>query len=223
MEATLESLHEIEDLVKRFPENEKIPAIEIDLVLQKLRNIYELMLMMQGREESDKLKELSVTDAVVELKIETAVVTEKKETTVSIIEVEEKKSAESGLSHAESQDTKKKGKLRNETLADQFKGRTTLHESLHQTISANDKTYFHTKAVGDLMAAIGLNDRFTFVRELFSNDSKAFESTIVLLNNATSYDDAYNMIREFNWDIESDPVQQLLEIIRRKFIKGQHE
>jgi hypothetical protein len=39
--AALESLHEIEDLMKNFPGEGKIPSIEIDLTLQTLRNLYE--------------------------------------------------------------------------------------------------------------------------------------------------------------------------------------
>jgi len=48
LEAVLEGLHEIEDLIKGFPSDGKIPDIEIDLTLQKIRNLYELMLMMRG-------------------------------------------------------------------------------------------------------------------------------------------------------------------------------
>ena len=47
LEAVLESMHEIEDLVKGFPAEAKIPAVEIDLTLQKIRNLYELLLMMK--------------------------------------------------------------------------------------------------------------------------------------------------------------------------------
>ena len=46
----MESLHEIEDLVNGFPDSGKIPTVEIDLTLQKLRNVYELMLMIREKE-----------------------------------------------------------------------------------------------------------------------------------------------------------------------------
>jgi hypothetical protein len=51
-----------------------------------------------------------------------------------------------------------------------------------------------------------------------------FEQTIRILNDAASFNDAYNyMIQNHDWDMDSDPVQLLLEIIRRKFITGRHE
>jgi len=31
------------------------------------------------------------------------------------------------------------------------------------------------------------------------------------------------MIREYTWDMDSEMVQELLELVRRKFITGQHE
>ena len=110
-----------------------------------------------------------------------------------------------------------------QTLSDQFKGRTTLLESMHQNFDERN-TLAHVKPVADLMAAIGINDRFTFIRELFNNDKKAFEGTIEVLNEAGSFNNAFNyLIREFNWDMDSEPVQLLLGIIRRKYIKGRHE
>ena len=47
LEAALESLQDIEELIKGFPENGDVPSIELDLSLQKLRNIYELLLILK--------------------------------------------------------------------------------------------------------------------------------------------------------------------------------
>ena len=111
-----------------------------------------------------------------------------------------------------------------ETLADQFQGGTTLHESLHKKLTKEEDTLAHAKPVADLLSAIGINDRYTFIRELFNGDSGKFESAVKFLNDATSFNDAYNyMLLYFNWDMESEPVQLLLDIIRRKFIKHKHE
>jgi len=202
--AALESLHEIEELMKGFPGEGKIPAIEIDLTLQKLRNLYELMLMLRD-------KETESTQAVVTTIISTTQEVER-EMTVKEVEVKvpppvKKPEAEKSV----------------RTIADQFKSRTTLYESLHQTFQGNESVS-QGKPIIDLMSAIGLNDRFTFIRELFGNDQKVFESTISELNSATSFNDAYNyMTRQFNWDMDGEAVQLLLDIIRRKYIKGRHE
>jgi hypothetical protein len=212
LEAALESLHEIEDMVKGFPVNGNIPAIEIDLTLQKLRNIYELMLMMRRPEEAPAEEKKVATATVVK---------EKKTAKVASVTVVESAPAPFS-SHSPA---KEPGSLKeNQMLADQFKGRTTLHESLHQTFTKEGDTLAHAKPVTDLLTAIGINDRFTFVRELFKDDTAAFESSIKILNDAASFNDAYNyMIQHFDWDMDSETVQLLLDKVRRKFIKGRHE
>src|SRR5512133_2103111 len=53
LQAAVDSLNEIEDLVKGFPENGHIPAVEIDLALQKLRNLYELLLLFRDMEKNN--------------------------------------------------------------------------------------------------------------------------------------------------------------------------
>lgn len=199
LEAVLESMHEIEDLVKGFPAEGKIPAVEIDLTLQKIRNLYELLLMMKKPGE-----ETSVTPQITEAQPPT-VAPPKKKAQVS----EEKVVTSPKEVH---------------TIADQFKGQTTLHETFHQANTRDDNTMSHAGVVTSLHTAIGINDRFTFIRELFRNDSAAYENAIGVLNDAASFNDAYNyMTRHFDWDMDSETVQQLLNIIRRKFIKGRHE
>ena len=74
------------------------------------------------------------------------------------------------------------------------------------------------------MSAIAINDRFTFIRELFNGDSPAFEHAIKVLNEASNFNDAYNyMTQHYDWDMDSEAVQLLLDIIRRKYIISRHE
>ncbi|HEX2396261.1 MAG TPA: hypothetical protein VHI78_13020 [Bacteroidales bacterium] len=236
LEAAIESLHEIEDLVKRFPENGKIPSIDLDLALQKLRNLYELLLMMKGNElasvneatpqsepsapkhddavflvEESKKTTVTLTSSVEEVK--TVKEEEKTEITHDKTDKSEKKSM-----------TSKKSGIEVQTLGDQFKGRTTLLETLSSSFTHESEILAHSKPISDLMSAIALNDRFTFIRELFNNDKKAFESAIATLNNAGTYNNAYDYVsQQFGWDMEDDAVQLFLSIIRRKYVKGRNE
>jgi len=227
LEAALESLHEIEDLIKGFPGNGNIPAVEIDLTLQKLRNMYELMLMMKKPREEEVAVAVAgeiaaaagkaavdsgsaTQDIKPEIKPHAKPITTTDTTTVT------------AAADAAATETKTAREVK--TLSDHYKGRPTLHESLHQTFAKEGETLAHAKPVKDLLAGIGINDRFTFIRELFNNDTAAFENTLKALNDASNFNDAYNyMIQHLNWDMDSEAVQQLLDIIRRKFIKGRNE
>lgn len=208
LEAALESLLEIENLVKGFPDDGVIPAIDLDLSLQKLRNVYELLLMMKIPVEN---KPIPVPAAVAESKAEPEP-PEVRTTPAPPVQ--------------ESRPVIPEQKAGGETqiLSDRFKGRSTLHESLHHTMAKDGVTLAQAKPVANLMSAIGINDRFTFIRELFNNDTPAFENTMNILNDMSSFNDAYNyMIQYHDWDMDSDAVQLLLEIIRRKYIIGRHE
>jgi hypothetical protein len=205
MEAALENLHEVEDLLKGFPGNGNIPAVELDLALQKLRNLYELLLMMKKSPAMPETIPAPVATAVVP---------------PSVVPVADTSEPAPAATAPAAPPVPKEAQI----LSDRFKDRTTLHETLHHNVGKEATILSQAKPIGHLMAAIGINDRFTFIRELFNNDNVAFEHTIQTLNEAANFNDAYNyMIQHFDWDMDSEAVQQLLEIIRRKFIKSRHE
>jgi hypothetical protein len=222
LEAALESLHEIEDLVKGFPVNGNIPSVEIDLALQKLRNMYELMLVMK------KPAEETTVSLVAEEKTFTGEITVDREVTVDreiTVDREVTLDKEMIVDRETTVDkeitvVEKKTVVEARTLSDTFKGKPTLHESL----SKDGNTLAQAKPIKDIMTAIGINDRFTFIRELFNGDPAAFETTIDMINTASGYNGAYNyLVGHFNWDMKSDVVQHLLEIISRKHGNEKHE
>lgn len=243
LEAAVESLHEIEELIKNFPDDRKIPVIEIDLALQKLRNLYELLLFMKNIEDPLNTGNVNLIQPIDENqskpvmeKQETSsvvVVEESKTTTVAVTTKEEKAQSEEAKEKTVKQTERvvekhEKNASRKEvevkTIADKFKGGPTLAETLSKKYTRENGTLGDIKPVTDLMSAIAINDRFTFIRELFRNDRKAFESAIGVLNNANSYDDAYNyLMQEYGWDMDGEAVQLLLNILRRKYIKRQNE
>jgi hypothetical protein len=206
LQAAFESLHEIEDLVKGFPDNGNLPDIEIDLALQKLRNLYELLLIMKKSQDTPEPLKAENPHAVSS-------------------KVPDIPPAPPAAEAPVPPSGKSTGNLKEaQTLSDQFKGRTTLYESLHQNTAREPDNLAHVKPVTDVLSAIAINDRFTFIRELFNNDTAAFENAVTILNDSASFNDAYNfMIQRFDWDMDSEAVQNLLGIIRRKFIKGRHE
>ena len=219
LEAAIESLHEIEDLIRTFPEEGKIPSIDLDLSLQKLRNLYELLMMLNKPEQVAEAVVTKPQPQVADLPAPAPVpapVPPPAPAPESKVVHEPPPPPVPATTAREAADEK--------ILSDRFRGRTTLHETLHRNVAKEGTTLGQAKPVTSLMSAIGINDRFTFVRELFGNDTAFFEHTIQILNDASSFNDAYNyMITNHDWDMDSEPVQLLLEMIRRKFITGRHE
>ncbi len=209
IQAGLESLHEIEQIINEFSRHGNIPDIEMDLILQKIRNLYEVMLLL--REQQNEAGKESL----------------KKEGTSRMPEDEISPVKEqSGDSVSEMPETKEiKPEKEARILSEQFGKRTSLYDSIHDTVTQkNSGPVGQAKPVTSIASAIGINDRFTFIRELFNNDQMAYEETMKILDEASNFNEAYNyMIQQFDWDMDSETVQLLLDIIRRKYITGRNE
>ena len=70
----------------------------------------------------------------------------------------------------------------------------------------------------NLMSVIGLNDRFRFRHDLFSDNNDLFKETIEILNAIENFDKAVDYLQEkFNWDEEDATVVYFYDIIKPKF------
>jgi len=77
-------------------------------------------------------------------------------------------------------------------------------------------------AIKDLKRAIGINDRFVFINELFRGDESMYERSIKTINNFTIYAEAqYWMERELKtklgWDGNRTAVQEFYALVKRRF------
>jgi hypothetical protein len=104
-------------------------------------------------------------------------------------------------------------------LADRFTTCGTLGEKI-QTEKKEEviSTVLHSKPITDIASAIGINDRFYFIRELFSGDALAYGDTIKRLNAALSLGEAMRILDE-STVMGSDPAAQssFVDVVRRKF------
>lgn len=70
----------------------------------------------------------------------------------------------------------------------------------------------------NLMSIIGLNDRFRFRHDLFSNSDEIFKEAINILNRIETFTQAVEYLEEkFQWDPEADTVVYFYDIIKPKF------
>lgn len=72
--------------------------------------------------------------------------------------------------------------------------------------------------ISDLRQAIGINDKFSMIRDLFGGDSDLFETTIAALNAQPGLDDCMIYIAErFAWNPDSESAKLMMELLERKF------
>jgi len=104
-------------------------------------------------------------------------------------------------------------------LADRFATTGTLGEKMQSAKPEGAiSSVMHSKPIADIGAAIGMNDKFYFIRELFSGDSIAYHDTIRRLNAAASLGEAMKILDE-STVMGSDPSAQssFVDVVRRKF------
>ncbi len=98
-----------------------------------------------------------------------------------------------------------------ESLNDKLKqGNTELREILKET------------PVKDLRKAVGINDRFLFINELFRGDENMYERSIKTINSFNIYAEAeYWISRELKlklgWNIDWVSVQHFDQLVKRRF------
>lgn len=72
--------------------------------------------------------------------------------------------------------------------------------------------------VDDLRSAIGINDKFLLIRDLFGGDGSAYEAAIDALNRFDNLDDCMIHIAEnYAWNPHSDGAKFLMELLERKY------
>lgn len=124
------------------------------------------------------------------------------------------------------------------TLAHQQFGRAKQKKEIHEVISADQTASLNDKLkqvnlelsdtlqeipVKDLKKAIGINDRFLFIKELFRGDEVMYERSIKTINSFSIFPEAeYWIKRELKlklaWDETNPAVKQFDQLIRRRFL-----
>ena len=134
----------------------------------------------------------------------------------------------------EIKENKPKNVSRETSLADLFSDNSaTLSDKFHDTtpiIAENLKIENEDNSVGaklqrkkitDIRAAIGVNEKFLFINELFVGEFKIYESSIETLNETKNAEEALNVLEtlktKHNWNNDMPAFNKLLHIVERKF------
>lgn len=107
----------------------------------------------------------------------------------------------------------------NEILADKFHSKKFVHDNIAQKNTKKDvSAKMQSKPIKDINSAIGLNDKFIFIRELFGGDKDHYNETIQILNNFDTYENAIEFLNEnFGWDEDDSNFERLKELVQRKY------
>ena len=250
---------------------DRIPQIEIDIILSNVRKLYEKyrkleklnktapnefpskpiieekpkqvtyakpIVVVETPKEEEKLIEEPKEEIKEEIKVEveeenkveeTVVVQETK--TVPELFADDTKIEETRTIVEQEQPQKKSKNKKQDvdlfsthaTVADKFKDeKLSLNEKL--SASQTDKSIaakLQKNPIKDLKAAIGINEKFKFINELFEGNLQKYTDGISKLNEFSNLDDAIAFLtflkKEFSWGNDNAAYLELTELISRRY------
>lgn len=235
LEIVTKDIQDIEKLVSNFKNYSSIPNIELDLALSRLRNVYDLLLMFKDDKRAESLHQVTIPKAdipapkaipvieaeaipVVKVSEEPKVVTPNEE---AIHKTEIK--PEIATEVVQETASPKVEKTPAKPIVKEEK--TFINEKLAGTVGKKDlASKLQSQGIKSIAGSLGINDKFLFIRELFGGNAETFRLTMEQLDEAHNFNDAYTiLITNFQWDMDSEVVQMLLNLIRRKFISSGNE
>jgi copper chaperone CopZ len=216
----LDEARAIIDALKRYP---GVPEIQVELAKAKCRSAADIIALLKKIKSETSFNEEKTSEVVEEKKsfftevIDHVIVHESKKNEevteeLFIPEIENpppsieefsnltKKSAESAI------------------LADTFRLSNRMNEKLGHLNEDEDFTdLLKSRHLTNLREAIGVNDKFLFIKEIFKNDRDAYNLAMSRLEQATNIEDAKAIIMSYTGDDRiTGAVKQLLDIVKRK-------
>lgn len=102
----------------------------------------------------------------------------------------------------------------------------TLNDALREAAPAEPVTVAETftrTPIESVARSISLNQKFRFINQLFNGNSSAYNQAIEEIDRLDNYGQALDLISyryasQYIWDMNSDEVSELVEILKRRFV-----
>ena len=238
----LREAREIIDDLKHYP---GVPRIQVELAKSKCKSAEEVIALLKTMKQefqspSDQRAEVNkVTYVVEDVKVIKPAKPLRQDALIEITDKEKSQSfsgignskkwpeiikepvKEKPVKEAETVIRKKSRERLPDTniVADKFSGRSnTFNEQLGKVKSDGDiSSLLKSRPVTNLTEAIGINDKFLYIREIFNGDPLSYNEAIAKLNKVDNLPDAKAVIMSYTGESEeNETVKQLLDLVKRK-------
>jgi hypothetical protein len=223
----LEEAREIIDDLKKYP---GVPVLQVELAKSKCKTAGEVIALLKtiknnviAEEKTVHVNQEPVRQEVIikkdpeNPKPEARIASGKPTATEGSPKPEN--DSQKSLIRTEEHDQHAKKHSDSAIIADTFSHLSgSLNEQLGTRKADDDiSDILKTKPLTSLMEAIGVNDRFLFIREIFHNNRDAYSQALSRLDNTASINDARAIIMSYTGDNnENEAVKQLLDLVKRK-------
>ncbi len=235
-------LRELELVIKNITSSERPDNIDIDIALEKTRELYSILLIARDK-SSNKEREHGIEkegekspvpadpvvpqeddDSFFEVGNRIPGISDKdkeKEEPGSLDVAPEKSETENEMrkdNKPKKTDNEKSSRKKADTVADRYyDSHNHINESLANKRKGGDITSrLQNKPIINMRDSIGLNEKFLFIRELFGNNPETYNKCIDFLNNASSYQEALDYLKSnFDWNEENKASEKFFNLVKR--------
>ena len=100
-----------------------------------------------------------------------------------------------------------------------------LNDTLRDTGTGDSNSVaekFHRAPIESVARSISLNQKFRFINQLFNGNSSAYNQAVEEIDTLDNYGQALDLVSyryasQYLWDMSSDEVSELVEILKRRF------
>ena len=104
------------------------------------------------------------------------------------------------------------------SLSESMTRASSLNDTFKQSGSLADR--LTNSKIDDLKSAIGINEKFAFITDLFAGSNEDYNAAISILNSCNSSQEAKTILNEIsinnNWDLDNPNVGSFIELIERR-------
>ncbi|MBG15137.1 MAG: hypothetical protein CL853_02165 [Crocinitomicaceae bacterium] len=208
----------LSDGVKKM-EQGKLNPLQVELLLDDARSLHERLAVIQYLSAEKELKSSESSNSKKE---------KKKTSSISIQfgQVESKEDPVKQIDLEESIDEVLESNEKEIPLKEEAK-KPTFGESINDRFAQKESSSLADKLskqpIADLFSAIGLNEKFLFIEELFAGDSKVYKQQLEVLNSMQSFDEATahinnKLLKEFGWKLKGSVEKKFIKLIERRYI-----
>ena len=230
IEILTKDIQDIEKLVGNLQNSKDASAIELDLAMSKLRNVYEILTMIKADKLNELIdKSLNGTPAaepepepVPETEQEPVPEPELVPEPEPVVHTEPVPPLDPSADKSETiaPETSKPDTEDSPILAKKFQVESSINENLAGTRGDHLDTKLIGQAIDNIGRNIGINDRFLIIRELFDGNSDGFSSLISRLDTAENYQSASRLLQEhFADSMEHEGVEILAGLVKRRYLR----
>jgi nicotinamide mononucleotide adenylyltransferase len=106
---------------------------------------------------------------------------------------------------------------------------TTLHDKIREQQQATQKQPTlneiigsNNKKIDSLKNAFSVNEKYSYIRDLFKEDNIAWSMTLQELDHAQSLQEAEQLIRQkfapqYGWDLQQERVKAFMNVLQKRF------